>query len=404
MCASGSKGYAVAQLLSSPVHWATMDDLASRSLELHRKHHGKMELRPTVPLLTREDLSLAYTPGVAQVSVEIGRDAKLAREYTTKRNTVAIVSDGSAILGLGNLGAHAAIPVMEGKAVLMKRFANVDAFPICLDTQDVDEIVATVQRIAPIFGAINLEDISAPRCFQVERKLRELLDIPVFHDDQHGTAVVVLAALTNILKVRGQQPGDVAVVISGAGAAGTAVAQLLLAAGFGNLVVCDSHGALHGSRADMNLDKAALAVATNRRGITGSLADAMSGADIFIGVSAGGLVTKEMVKSMNPNPAVLAMANPVPEIMPDEARAAGAAIVATGRSDYPNQINNALAFPGIFRGLLDSGVTQVTGAMLLAAAQSLAAVVEVPTPEEIIPSIFNPAVVPAVASAFAARP
>jgi malate dehydrogenase (oxaloacetate-decarboxylating) len=380
-----------------------MDDLASRSLELHRKHRGKMELHPTVPLQTRDDLSLAYTPGVGQVSVEIGKDSKLAREYTIKRNTVAIVSDGSAILGLGNLGAHAAIPVMEGKAVLMKQFANVDAFPICLDTQDVDEIVATVQRIAPVFGAINLEDISAPRCFQVERKLRELLDIPVFHDDQHGTAVVVLAALINVLKVRGQEPGEVSVVISGAGAAGTAVAELLLAGGFTNLVACDSHGALYQGRAGMNSDKAALAAATNRRGIEGSLAGAMVGADIFVGVSAGGLVTQEMVRSMNPGPAILAMANPVPEIMPDDARAAGAAIVGTGRSDYPNQINNALAFPGIFRGLLDSGVVQVTDAMLLAAAQNLAAVVQAPSAEEIIPSIFNPAVVPAVASAFAAK-
>jgi len=377
-----------------------MDDFSSRSLDLHRQHHGKMELKPTVPLVTRDDLSLAYTPGVGQVSVEIGKDKALAREYTIKRNTVAIVSDGSAILGLGNLGAHAAIPVMEGKAILMKQFANVDAFPICLDTQDVDEIVATVQRIAPVFGAINLEDISAPRCFEVEKRLRQLLDIPVFHDDQHGTAVVVLAALTNILKVRSQNSADVAVVISGAGAAGTAIAQLLLAAGFNNLVVCDSKGALYAGRPDMNSDKAALAASTNSRGIKGSLADAMVGADIFIGVSAGGLVTQDMVRSMNANPVVLAMANPVPEIMPDEAKAAGAAIIATGRSDYPNQVNNVLAFPGIFRGLLDSGVVQVTDAMLLAAAHNLAAVVAQPTPDEIIPSIFDPAVVPAVAAAF----
>ena len=377
-----------------------MDDFSSRSLDLHRQHHGKMELKPTVPLVTRDDLSLAYTPGVGQVSVEIGKDKALAREYTIKRNTVAIVSDGSAILGLGNLGAHAAIPVMEGKAILMKQFANVDAFPICLDTQDVDEIVATVQRIAPVFGAINLEDISAPRCFEVEKRLRQLLDIPVFHDDQHGTAVVVLAALTNILKVRSQNSADVAVVISGAGAAGTAIAQLLLAAGFNNLVVCDSKGALYVGRPDMNSDKIELAAATNHRGVKGSLVEAMIGADIFIGVSAGGLVTQDMVRSMNANPVVLAMANPVPEIMPDEAKAAGAAIIATGRSDYPNQVNNVLAFPGIFRGLLDSGVVQVTDAMLLAAAHNLAAVVAQPTPDEIIPSIFDPAVVPAVAAAF----
>ncbi len=377
-----------------------MDDFSSRSLDLHRQHHGKMELKPTVPLVTRDDLSLAYTPGVGQVSVEIGKDKALAREYTIKRNTVAIVSDGSAILGLGNLGAHAAIPVMEGKAILMKQFANVDAFPICLDTQDVDEIVATVQRIAPVFGAINLEDISAPRCFEVEKRLRQLLDIPVFHDDQHGTAVVVLAALTNILKVRSQNSADVAVVISGAGAAGTAIAQLLLAAGFNNLVVCDSKGALYVGRPDMNSDKIELAAATNHRGVKGSLVEAMIGADIFIGVSAGGLVTQDMVRSMNANPVVLAMANPVPEIMPDEAKAADASIVATGRSDYPNQVNNVLAFPGIFRGLLDSGVVQVTDAMLLAAAHNLAAVVAQPTPDEIIPSIFDPAVVPAVAAAF----
>lgn len=377
-----------------------MDDLPSRSLELHRRHGGKLALQPTVPLETAEDLSLAYTPGVAQVSVEIGRDPSSARQLTIKRNTVAIVSDGSAILGLGNLGAAAAIPVMEGKAVLMKKFAGVDAFPICLDTQDVDEIVETVRRIAPVFGAINLEDISAPRCFQVERKLRELLDIPVFHDDQHGTAVVVLAGLINAAKVRGSDLARLRVAISGAGAAGTAVAQLLLAAGIADVTACDSRGIVSEDRTDLNDEKRQLAAATNPSHRRGSLADAVAGVDVFIGVSAAGLLTQEMVRSMAKDPIVFAMANPVPEIMPDEARAAGAAIVATGRSDFPNQVNNALAFPGIFRGLLDSGAQQVSESQLLAAARNLAAVVAHPTADEIVPSIFNPAVAPAVAAAF----
>jgi malate dehydrogenase (oxaloacetate-decarboxylating) len=327
-----------------------MDDVYSRSLELHRKHHGKMELHATVPLVTRDDLTLAYTPGVGQVSVEIGKDKKLAREYTIKRNTVAIVSDGSAILGLGNLGAHAAIPVMEGKAILMKRFANVDAFPICLDTQDVDEIVETVKRIAPVFGAINLEDISAPRCFEVEARLRKELDIPVIHDDQHGTAVVVLAALINVLKIRNAQAGDLKIAMNGAGAAGTAVAKLLVQFGFANLTVCDSQGAIYLARPSISAEKAELASATNPSQQTGTLADVMKSADIFIGVSTAKIVTEEMVKAMNPNPVIFAMANPEPEIMPDLAKQAGASIVATGRSDFPNQINNALVFPGIFRG------------------------------------------------------
>lgn len=377
-----------------------MDDLASRSLELHREHGGKMELHPTVPLETREDLSLAYTPGVAQVSSEIGRDPSLAKQLTLKKNTVAIVSDGSAILGLGNLGAAAAIPVMEGKAVLMKKFANVDAFPICLDTQDVDEIVQTVQRIAPVFGAINLEDIAAPRCFQVERRLRELLDIPVFHDDQHGTAVVVLAGLINAAKVRGSDLASLRVAISGAGAAGTAIAYLLLAAGIYDVTVCDSRGMISVGRIDLNEEKKKLAERTNIEARSGSLRYAVAGADVFIGVSAAGLLTQDMVRSMAKDPIVFAMANPVPEIMPHEARAAGAAIVATGRSDFPNQVNNALAFPGIFRGLLDSGSRQVSEEQLLAAAQNLAAAVSHPTAEEIVPSIFEPGVVAAVAAAF----
>ncbi len=376
-----------------------MDKVYEDSLALHRAHHGKLEIKSKVPINDRHDLSLAYTPGVGQVSVEIGKDKALAREYTLKRNTVAIVSDGSAILGLGNLGPEAAIPVMEGKAILFKKFADVDAFPICLATQDVDEIVETVKRIAPVFGGVNLEDISAPRCFEVERRLRETLDIPVMHDDQHGTAVVVLAGLINSLTVRGTNAADARVVMSGAGAAGTAIAKLILEHGFNDVVVCDSKGAIHRGRTDLNDEKIELAAITNPRGAAGTLEEVLAGADIFIGVSKAGILTGDMVRTMAPKPVIFALANPVPEIMPDAAAAAGAFIVATGRSDFPNQINNVLAFPGIFRGALDHGITQFTDRMFAAAAARLAATVADPRPDRVLPDPFDPSVMKAVAEA-----
>ena len=364
-----------------------MSDFDERSLDLHRKHHGKLEVKSKVPIVNRDDLSLAYTPGVGAVSTAIGKDAKLARELTLKHNTIAIVSDGSAILGLGNLGAEAAIPVMEGKAILFKHFADVDAFPICLATQDVEEIIATVKRIAPVFGGINLEDISAPRCFEVERRLQEELSIPVMHDDQHGTAVVVLAGLINALKVKGADKRAVRVVFSGAGAAGIAVAKLLLKYGITNIIICDSKGAIYDGRedldADVNPEKVDLAHVTNQERRKGQFEDVIKGADIFIGVSKPGVLTDAMVKTMNPKPIIFALANPVPEIMPDQAVAAGAFIVATGRSDFPNQINNVLAFPGIFRGALDYGIRRLTDVMFTRAAEGLAAAVPHPTADVI---------------------
>ncbi len=369
------------------------------SLELHRVHHGKLEVASKVPINNRGDLSLAYTPGVGAVSVAIGKDAALAREYTLKRNTIAIVSDGSAILGLGNLGPLAAIPVMEGKAVLFKRFANVDAFPICLATQNVEEIIAAVKYIAPVFGGVNLEDISAPRCFEVERRLQAELSIPVMHDDQHGTAVVVLAGLINALKLRGTEAGAVTVVVSGAGAAGTAVTQLLLKYGFGNIIVCDSKGAVFEGREDLNSEKVELARVTNRERRRGALADVIKGADVFIGVSKPGVLTAAMIKTMNAKPIIFALANPVPEIMPDEAASAGAFVVATGRSDFPNQINNVLAFPGIFRGALDNNIRQFNDDMFMRAAKALAGAAVHPDVEHILPDAFDPAVAVAVAGA-----
>lgn len=376
-----------------------MDKVYEDSLAMHREHRGKFEVKSKVPIETKGDLSLAYTPGVGAVSSAIGADPALAKEYTLKANTIAIVSDGSAILGLGNLGPEAAIPVMEGKAVLFKRFANVDAFPLCLTTQNVDEIVETVRRIAPVFGGINLEDISAPRCFEVERRLREALDIPVMHDDQHGTAVVVLAGLINVLKVKNAKKEDVRIVICGAGSAGNAIANLLIKYGFRDLTVADSKGILSHDRNDLDGEKAALAAATNPRNLAGSVADALKGADIFIGISKEGLLTEEMVWSMNPGPVVFALANPVPEIMPDVALRAGASIVATGRSDFANQINNVLAFPGIFRGALDHGIVKLDDAMFIRAAEALAAIVSEPNPEKILPGVFDPGVAEAVAAA-----
>ena len=376
-----------------------MKEVYKKSLDLHAKFKGKIELKSKVPLKDKKDLSLAYTPGVGQVSVEIGKNKKLAKKYTIKNNTVAVVSDGSAILGLGNLGPEAAIPVMEGKAVLFKQFGGVDAFPICLDTQDTEEIIRTVKLLAPVFGGINLEDISAPRCFEIEKRLIKELDIPVMHDDQKGTATVVLAALINALKIKKLDKTKARVVINGAGAAGVSVADLIIEYGVRDIIMCDSHGVIHKSRTDLNGEKKRLAKITNIRGVKGELADAMKGADVFIGVSKANTVTPDMVRSMAQKPVILAMANPVPEIMPDEALKAGAYIVGTGRSDFPNQVNNVLVFPGVFRGALDNNVKKITSKMLVKAAQNLAGCVTKPNPNQILPSIFDKKVLPAIVKA-----
>jgi malate dehydrogenase (oxaloacetate-decarboxylating) len=365
---------------------------------LHQR--GKMAIASTVPLTTRDDLSIAYTPGVARVCTAIAEDPALFRDYTWAARAVAIVTDGTAVLGLGDIGPRAAMPVMEGKAVLFKQFGGVDAVPICLGTKDPDEIVETVIRLAPSFGGINLEDISAPRCFEIERRLDEALDIPVFHDDQHGTAIVVLAALHGACRVTGRDIGRLRVLVSGAGAAGIAVSRILLQAGIGDVVVCDSRGVLHSSRADLTDVKAALAAATNRSGLSGPLDDALRGADVFVGLS-GGQVAEEAVASMAPGAFIFAMANPTPEIHPDVAERY-AAVVATGRSDYPNQINNVLAFPGVFRGAIDAQASSITAAMKLAAADALVGLVgEELRPDYIVPSPLDPRVAPAVAAAVA---
>jgi len=361
---------------------------------------GKLEIRSKVPLRTRDDLSLAYTPGVGRVALAIAANPEDARRLTIKRNTVAVVTDGSAVLGLGNLGPLAALPVMEGKAVLFKRFADIDAFPICLDTQDTEEIIAVVKAIAPVFAGINLEDIAAPRCFEIERRLREELDIPVFHDDQHGTAIVVLAALTNALKVVGKDIGTVRLVMSGAGAAGTAVLRLLLAAGLRDVVVCDVAGVVCGDRPDLPPELTWTAEHTNPHGKAGSLRDALVDAEVFVGLSAGNILTGSDIATMAPGPIVFALANPTPEVDPGEA-SEHAAVVATGRSDFANQINNVLAFPGVFRGLIDARTNRVDEGMLLAAARALAATVH---PDElnatyIVPSVFNSESTTAVAAA-----
>ncbi|MEA2625329.1 MAG: hypothetical protein QOD06_1374 [Candidatus Binatota bacterium] len=368
-----------------------MTDYDRESVELHSQLHGKLEVRSKVSLASRRDLSLAYTPGVAQVCLEIAKAPDRVFELTIKRNTVAVVSDGSAILGIGNLGPAAAIPVMEGKAVLFKEFAGVDAFPICLATQDVEEIVTAVRAIAPVFGGINLEDISAPRCFEIEARLQDL-GIPVFHDDQHGTAVVVVAALLNALRVTGKKLSECTIAFSGSGASAIACARLILACGEtgllprpGDLLLCDSKGIVHRERSDLNPYKRELAERTNHDGRTGTLSDALRGADVFIGLSQPNIVTAAMVRTMNAQPIVFAMANPVPEIMPDVAQSAGAVVVATGRSDLPNQINNVLAFPGIFRGALDSGATAINDEMKVTAARTLAEIVIEPVPERILP-------------------
>ncbi len=384
-----------------------VDELYQDSLELHRRHRGKMEIRSRVPLRTQHDLALAYTPGVAAVCREIQRDPGRAYDYTMKANTVAIVTDGSAVLGLGNIGGYAAIPVMEGKAVLFREFAGIDAFPICFEGCHTD-FIGDVRKIAPVFGGINLEDIAAPKCFDVEEALQDL-GIPVMHDDQHGTAVVVLAALINACRVTGRRFEDLTIAISGAGAAGFAIVRLLKCLGVdpvpctsvGDIIVADTSGIIHRGRSGLLgcRHKYIIAHETNDENREGTLRDAMEGADVFIGVSAGEIVTEEMVASMNPDPIVFALANPIPEIMPDAALRAGAAVVGTGRSDYPNQINNVLAFPGIFRGALDARATAITDEMKLAAAHALADSVPRPTAGRILPSILDRRVTPEVAEA-----
>ena len=367
---------------------------AEKALELHKEWKGKISTEAKCEVKTREDLALAYTPGVAEPCKVIHEDPKEAYTYTLKQNTIAVVSDGSAVLGLGNIGPEAAMPVMEGKAVLFKEFGGVNAFPICLKTQDVDEIVETVQRLEPTFGGINLEDISAPRCFEVERKLKEICDIPVFHDDQHGTAIIVLAGVINSLKLTGKKKEDCRIVVNGSGAAGIAISKLLLRYGFRHLVICDSKGIISRDRENLNWIKKEMLEVTNLDNQNGTLADALVGADIFIGVSAPNSVTEEMVRSMNKDAILFAMANPVPEIMPDLAKAAGARIVGTGRSDFPNQVNNVLVFPGIFKGALEGKARQITEDMKLAAAEALAGIVsdEELNEEFILPEAFNPKV------------
>jgi malate dehydrogenase (oxaloacetate-decarboxylating) len=366
-----------------------------------RAHEGgKLEVRATQPLRDRDDLSLLYTPGVADVCRAISADPTLSARYTARRNTVAVISDGTAVLGLGDIGPLAAMPVMEGKAILFKHFANIDAVPVCMESGTVEEIVEAVVRIAPSYGGINLEDISAPRCFDIENQLKERLDIPVFHDDQHGTAVVVLAGMINAVKVLGRVLPEQQVVVSGAGAAGVAVTRLLQRAGVRDVIVCDSRGIISPSRADLTGHKHRLAASTNPRGLSGGIREALLGADVFIGVS-GGTVPEEDVAAMAPDCMIFALANPDPEVHPDVAHKY-AAIVATGRSDFPNQVNNVLAFPGIFRGALDAGASQITEAMKLAAAHAIADLVPNPTPEEIIPSVFQEGVADAVAAAVAA--
>ncbi len=377
-------------------------DVYQKALRLHEQNRGKLSVTGKLPLETGEELSLVYTPGVAAPCRKIAKDPEAVYRYTIKGNLVAVVTDGSAVLGLGNIGPRAAMPVMEGKAALFRRFAGIDAIPICLDTQDTEEIIATVKNLAPTFGGINLEDIAAPRCFEIEQRLQQLVDIPVFHDDQHGTAIVTTAALLNAAKVVGKAVGSLRVVINGAGSAGTAIARMLHRLGVGELVVCDRSGILN-SRTQVTPAQAELAQLVNPGERSGSLADAMAGRDVFIGVSAPGVVTPAMVASMAPGAIVFPMANPVPEIMPDAAIAAGAAVVGTGRSDFPNQINNVLAFPGVFRGTLDAGARQITPEMMLAAAFAIAGAVpaEELSASQVVPSVFAPGVADTVAQAVA---
>ena len=372
-----------------------------KALLMHEKWNGKLETVSKTPVKTREDLAIAYTPGVAEPCKVIAKDKEAAYKYTMKANTVAVVSDGSAVLGLGNIGPYAAMPVMEGKAVLFKEFGNVNAVPICLDTQDTEEIIKAVTYLAPGFGGINLEDISAPRCFEIEERLKEILDIPVFHDDQHGTAIVVLAGVINALKVVGKKKEDCRVVVNGAGSAGVAITKLLLTNGFPNIIMCDKVGIVSKDTEGLNWMQKKMTEVTNLNNETGSLADALKGADIFIGVSAPNIVTPEMVASMNRDSILFAMANPVPEIMPDVAKAAGARVVGTGRSDFPNQVNNVVAFPGIFKGALEGRATQITEEMKLAAAEAIAGLVPADklSDDNIMPEAFDPQVAEVVADA-----
>ena len=383
-----------------------MADFYERSVIVHEQLRGKIGIVNKIPIESQDDLSTAYTPGVARPCEMIAADPSRARDLTIKRNTVAVVSDGSAVLGLGNIGALAALPVMEGKALLFKEFANIDAWPLCLDTQDSDEIVSTVRRIAPVFGGVNLEDIAAPRCFEVENRLQDL-GIPVFHDDQHGTAIVLLAALLNAARVLGRELPGMKVVVSGAGAAGTAIARMLRCVNFDpkvcvpvdDIIVCDSQGIIDAQRQRLAPEKQELLGYTNRHRRSGSLRDALEGADVFIGVSKGGLLNADDIRVMAPGPVILAMANPEPEIFPAEAKRGGAAIVGTGRSDFPNQVNNVLAFPGIFRGALDAGASAIDGSMKLAAAHALAATVGAPSADKILPTPLDRTVAPRIADA-----
>ncbi len=371
------------------------------SLKLHEQYVGKMEIKSKIKIITRDDLSLAYTPGVAEPCRKIHENEENVYKYTSKGNLVAVVSDGTAVLGLGDIGPKAGLPVMEGKAILFKEFANVDAFPICLDTKNVDEIVKAVKLIAPVFGGINLEDISAPRCFEVEERLKKELDIPVFHDDQHGTAIVVLAGIINALKVVNKKIEDIKVVVNGAGAAGTAISKLLLTSGVKNLIACDKVGILYRGIENVDDAKKALAEISNPDNIQGNLADALVGADVFIGVSAPGIVSQDMVRAMNKDSILFAMANPTPEIMPEDAKAAGARVIGTGRSDFPNQVNNVLAFPGIFRGALDVRAKEINEEMKIAAAYAIASMIkdEDVNEENVIPYALDRTVAANVAEA-----
>ena len=374
---------------------------SEKALQMHEQWNGKLETTAKAHVNSREDLAIAYTPGVAEPCKVIAKDPEAAYKYTIKSNTIAVVSDGSAVLGLGNIGALAAMPVMEGKAVLFKEFGGVNAVPICLDTQDTEEIIRTVVNIAPAFGGINLEDISAPRCFEIETRLKELLDIPVFHDDQHGTAIVVLAGIINALKVTKKEKETCRVVVNGAGSAGVAITKLLLNYGFKDITMCDINGIISKDSENLNWMQKEMAKVTNLKNASGTLADALKGADIFVGVSAPGIVTKDMVASMNKDAILFAMANPVPEIMPDLAKAAGAKVVGTGRSDFPNQVNNVVAFPGIFKGALEGRASQITEEMKLAAAKAIAGLVpdEELSEDNILPQAFDPCVAETVSRA-----
>lgn len=376
-------------------------DKKTLALKKHAEWRGKLEIKVKAPMETQEDLAMAYTPGVAEPCLEIAEDEKLAYAYTGKWNTVAVITDGTAVLGLGDIGPAAAMPVMEGKCALFKSFAGIDAIPLCVDSKDTDEIVETIYNISKSFGGINLEDISAPRCFEIEKRLIEKCNIPVFHDDQHGTAIVVCAALLNAAKITGREMGKMKIVISGAGSAGISIAKMIMRMGFGEVVLCKGAGIIYDGAPYNNPEQQAMAEITNKEGLRGKLSDAMKGADVFIGVSKGGIVSREMIESMAENSIVFALANPVPEIMPDEAKAGGAAVVGTGRSDFPNQINNVLAFPGIFRGALDARAERITDEMKEAAARALASVAAEKhlSADYVLPDAFDPDVVEAVAAA-----